>query len=154
MIGRTADIYFAYIGDNVFIPIERLDMSLLNRVVQQVPLGDTLCVKPKRGHKKKSVTSTEETMTGVTERKKGRGKQKANELEAKIVESASSEPKRRGRKQKKNNDTLKPKIDDVVKGKKRDRICRGIMRIHRSPSRPRPSVRPTAALINIHEHLI
>ena len=32
--------------------------------------------------------------------------------------------------------------------------CRGIMRIHRSPSRPGPSVRPTAALINIHEHLI
>ena len=32
--------------------------------------------------------------------------------------------------------------------------CRGITRIHRSPSRPRPSVRPTAALINIHEHLI
>ena len=32
--------------------------------------------------------------------------------------------------------------------------CRGIMRIHRSPSRPRPAVRPTAVLINIHEHLI
>ena len=32
--------------------------------------------------------------------------------------------------------------------------CRGITRIHRSPSRPRPSVRPTAILINIHEHLI
>ena len=32
--------------------------------------------------------------------------------------------------------------------------CRGIMRIHRSPSRPRPSVRLTAALINIHEHPI
>ena len=34
------------------------------------------------------------------------------------------------------------------------RICRGITPIHRSPSRPRPSTRPTAALINIHEHLI
>ena len=32
--------------------------------------------------------------------------------------------------------------------------CRGITWIHRSPSRPRPFVRPTAALINIHEHLI
>ena len=32
--------------------------------------------------------------------------------------------------------------------------CRGITQIHRSPSRPRPSVRLTAALINIHEHLI
>ena len=32
--------------------------------------------------------------------------------------------------------------------------CRGITRIHRSPSRPRPSMRPTAAFINIHEHLI
>ena len=32
--------------------------------------------------------------------------------------------------------------------------CRGITRIHRSPSRPRHSVRPTADLINIHEHLI
>ena len=32
--------------------------------------------------------------------------------------------------------------------------CQGITWIHRSPSRPRPSVRPTAVLINIHEHLI
>ena len=32
--------------------------------------------------------------------------------------------------------------------------CRGIMRIHRSPSRLRTSVRLTAILINIHEHLI
>ena len=32
--------------------------------------------------------------------------------------------------------------------------CRGITRIHRSPSRPRPSVRPTAKVINIHEHPI
>ena len=32
--------------------------------------------------------------------------------------------------------------------------CRGITQIHRSPSRPRPSMRPTAAFINIHEHLI
>ena len=32
--------------------------------------------------------------------------------------------------------------------------CRGITRIHRSPSRPRPSMMPTAAFINIHEHLI
>ena len=32
--------------------------------------------------------------------------------------------------------------------------CRGITRIHRSLSRPRPSMRPTATLINIHEHLI
>ena len=30
--------------------------------------------------------------------------------------------------------------------------CRGITRIHRSPSRPRPAIRPTAAFINIHEH--
>ena len=58
---ENCDIYFAYIGDEVFIPIERLDMSLLNRVAQQVPLDDPLCVKPKRGCKKKSVTSTEET---------------------------------------------------------------------------------------------
>ena len=32
--------------------------------------------------------------------------------------------------------------------------CRGIMWIHRSPSRLRPSIRLTAVLINIHEHLI
>ena len=32
--------------------------------------------------------------------------------------------------------------------------CRGITRIHRSPSRLRPFMRPTAAFINIHEHLI
>ena len=30
--------------------------------------------------------------------------------------------------------------------------CQGITRIHRSPSRPRHSVRPTAALINIYEN--
>ena len=44
---ENCDIYFAYIGDKVFIPIERLYMSLLNRVAQQVPLDDPLCVKPK-----------------------------------------------------------------------------------------------------------
>ena len=115
---ENCDIYFAYIGDEVFVLIERLDMSLLNRVVQQVPLDDPLCVKPKRGRKKKSVTSTEETMTGDKE-KNGTGKQKANELKAKIVESASSQPKRRGRKQKNNDDTSKPEIEDVVKGKTR-----------------------------------
>ena len=32
--------------------------------------------------------------------------------------------------------------------------CWGITWIHRSPSRPRPSMRLTAAFINIHEHLI
>ena len=117
---ENCDIYFAYIGDEVFIPIERLDMSLLNRVAQQVPLDDPLCVKPKRGHKKKSVTSTEETTTGDKERKNGTGKQKANELKAKIVESALSQPKRRGRKRKNNNDTSKPEIEDVVKGKQGD----------------------------------
>ena len=112
---ENCDIYFAYIRDEVFIPIERLDMSLLNRAAQQVPLD----VKPKRGCKKKSVTSTEETMTGDKERKNGTGKQKANELKAKIVESASSQPKRRGQKRKNNDDTSKPEIEDVVKGKTR-----------------------------------
>ena len=116
---ENCDIYFAYIRDKVFIPIERLDMSLLNRVVQQVPLDDPLCVKPKRGRKKKSIMSTEETTTGDKERKNGTGKQKANELKAKIVESASSQPKRRGWKQKNNDDTSKPEIEDVVKGKTR-----------------------------------
>ena len=84
-----------------------------------MPLGDTLCVKPKRGRKKKSVTPTEETTTGVKELKNGIGKQKAKELKAKIIESASSEPKRRGRKRKNNDDTSKPKTNDVVKGKTR-----------------------------------
>ena len=116
---EKCDIYFAYIGDEVFIPIERLDMSLLNRVAQQVPLYDIPHVKPKRVHKQKSVTSNEETMTGDQGRKSGRGKQKASELEPKIVESASSEPKRRGRKPKNKDDTLKLEIEDVVKGKTR-----------------------------------
>ena len=115
------DIYFTYIGDEVFIPIERLDMSLLNRVVQQVPLYDIPHVKPKRVRKQKSVTSNEETMTGDKERKSGRGKQKASELEPKIVESAVSEPKRRGWKPKNKDDTSKPEIEDVVKGKTRGR---------------------------------
>ena len=117
---EKCDIYFAYIGDEVFIPIERLDMSLLNRVAQQVPLGDTCCVKPKRGRKKKSVMPTEETTTGVNELKNGIGKQKAKELKAKIIESESSEPKRRGRKRKNNDDTSKtskPEINNDVKGK-------------------------------------
>ena len=116
---ENCDIYFAYIGDEVFIPIERLDMSLLNRVAQQVPLDNPLCVKPKRVRKKKSVMSTEETTTGDKERKNGTGKQTANELKAKIVESALSQPKRRGRKLKNNDNTSKPKIEDVVKGKTR-----------------------------------
>ena len=118
---ENCDIYFAYIGDEVFIPIERLDMSLLNRVAQQVPLGDTRCVKPKRGRKKKGVTPTEETMTGVKELRNGIGKQKTKELKAKIIESASSEPKRRGWKRKNNDDTLKPEVNDVVKGKTKGR---------------------------------
>ena len=57
--------------------------------------------------------------TGDKERKNGTGKQKANELKAKIVESASSQPKRRGWKRKNNDDTSKPEIEDVVKGKTR-----------------------------------
>ena len=58
------------------------------------------------------------------------------------------------------SEALKPlesRIDELLQIKsKTDRIsgemCRGITRIHRSPSRPRPAVRPTAAFINIHEH--
>ena len=107
---EKCDIYFAYIRDEVFVPIERLDMSLLNRVAQQVPLYDIPHVKPKRVHKQKSVTSNEETITGDKERKNGRRKQKASESEPKIVKSASSEPKRRGRKPKNKDDTSKPKI--------------------------------------------
>ena len=69
---------------------------------------------------------------------------------------------------KKRNDFNSPSLEDV--GVRQGRFsatfniinqlfislvtCRGITRIHRSPSRPRPSMRPTAALINIHEHLI
>ena len=118
---EKCDIYFAYIGDEVFIPIERLDMSLLNRVAQRVSLGDTSCVRPKRGRKKKIVTPTEETMTGVKELKNGIGKQKAKEFKANIIETESSEPKRRGRKRKNNDDTSKPETNDVVKGKTKGR---------------------------------
>ena len=113
---EKCDIYFAYIGDEVFIPIERLDMSLLNRVAQRVSLGDTSCVRPKRG-RKKIVTPTEETMTGVKELKNGIGKQKAKEFKANIIEAESSEPKRRGWKRKNNDETSKPERKDVVKGK-------------------------------------
>ena len=116
---EKCDIYFAYIGDEVFIPIERLDMSLLNRVAQQVSLGDTSCVRPKRGCKKKIVTPTEETRTGVKELKNGIGKQKAKEFKATIIEAESSEPKRRGRKRKNNDETLKPETGEVLKGKKK-----------------------------------
>ena len=123
---EKCDIYFAYIGDEVFIPIERLDMSLLNRVAQQVPLYDIPHVKPKRVCKQKSVTSNEETMTGDKERKSSKGKQKASESEPKIVESASSEPKRRGQKPKNTDDTSKPEIEDVVKGKTRGWIPKKI----------------------------
>ena len=116
---KNCDIYFAYIGDEVFIPIERLDMSFLNRVAQQVPLHDTFSVKQKRGCKQKSDTSTEEKMTGDKKRKNSKGKQKANEMESKIAESPSSEPKRRGRKRKNNDDTSKPEIRNVMKGTRR-----------------------------------
>ena len=118
---EKCDIYFAYIGDEVFIPIERLDMSLLNRVAQQVSLGDTSCVRPKRGRKKKIVTPTEETMTGVKELKNGIGKQKAKEFKANIIEAESSEPKRRGRKRKNNDESSKQERKDVVKGKTKGR---------------------------------
>ena len=40
-------------------------------------------------------------------------------MKAKIVESASSQPKRRGWRLKNNDDTSKPVIEDVVKGKTR-----------------------------------
>ena len=60
---EKCDIYFAYIRDEVFVPIERLDMSLLKRVAQQVTLYDIPHVKPKRVHKKKSVMSNQETTT-------------------------------------------------------------------------------------------
>ena len=118
---EKCDIYFAYIGDEVFIPIKRLDMSLLNRVAQRVSLGDTSCVRPKRGRKKKIVTPTEETMTGVKELKNGIGKQKAKEFKANIIEAESSEPKRRGRKRKNNDETSKQERKDVVKGKTKGR---------------------------------
>ena len=114
---EKCDIYFAYIRDEVFIPIERFDMSLLNRVAQRVSLGDTSCVRPKRGRKKKIVTPTEETMMGVKELKNSIGKQKAKEFKANIIEAESSEPKRRGRKRKNNDETWKPERKDVVKGK-------------------------------------
>ena len=118
---EKCDIYFAYIGDEVFIPIERLDMSLLNRVAQRVSLGDTSCVRPKRGRKKKIVTPTEETTTGVKELKNGIGKQKAKEFKANIIEAESSEPKRRGRKRKNNDESSKQERKDVVKGKTKGR---------------------------------
>ena len=47
--------------DNVFVPIKRIDMGLLNKVASQVPLyeyGDAV-VKPKKSHKWKIVSSTE-----------------------------------------------------------------------------------------------
>ena len=118
---EKCDIYFAYIGVEVFIPIERLDMSLLNRVAQRVSLGDTSCVRPKRGRKKKIVTPTEETTTGVKELKNGIGKQKAKEFKANIIEAESSEPKRRGQKRKNNDETSKQERKDVVKGKTKGR---------------------------------
>ena len=68
----------------------------------------------------------EEAMTGDKERKSSRGKQKASESEPKIVESALSEPKRRGRKPKNTDDTSKPEIEDTVKGKTRGWIPKKI----------------------------
>ena len=116
---EECDIYFAFIGDGVFIPIERLDMSFLNKVAQGVPLCDTLSIKQKRGRKKKSDTSTEEKMTGIKKIKNSKVKQKANEMDSKKVESPPSQPKRRGRKRKNDDDTSKPKIQSVVRGKRK-----------------------------------
>ena len=52
--------------------------------------------------------------------KNGIGKQKAKEFKATIIEAESSEPKRRGRKRKNNDETSKPETGEVVKGKKKD----------------------------------
>ena len=57
---QECEIFFTYIGDNVFIPIEQIDMSLLNKVASQVPIyeyGDAV-VKPKKSSKQKSVSPT------------------------------------------------------------------------------------------------
>ena len=80
-----------------------------------------LVLDQKGGRKKKIVTPTEETTTGVKELKNGIGKQKAKEFKANIIETESSEPKRRGRKRKNNDDTSKPETNDVVKGKTKGR---------------------------------
>ena len=56
---QQCDILFAYVGDNVLVPIERIDMGLLNEVAQVVPLYSDTCVdmkpqtKSKRGCKEK-----------------------------------------------------------------------------------------------------
>ena len=58
---QECEIFFAYIGDNVFIPIEQIDMGLLNTVASQVPLykyGDAV-VKPKKSCKWKIVSPIE-----------------------------------------------------------------------------------------------
>ena len=57
---QQCEIFFAYIGDNVFVPIELIDMGLLNKVASQVPLYEyaDAGVKPKKSHKQKIVSPT------------------------------------------------------------------------------------------------
>ena len=57
---QECEISFAYIGDNVFIPIEQIDMSLLNKVASQFPIYEyrDAVVKPKKSCEQKSVSPT------------------------------------------------------------------------------------------------
>ena len=57
---QQCEIFFTYIGDNVFVPIERIDMGLVNKVASQVPLYEyaDAGVKPKKSHKQKIVSPT------------------------------------------------------------------------------------------------
>ena len=55
---NKCDILFAYARDNVFVPIEQIDIGILNKVAQAVPLNDGMQMdnttdKPKANKDKK-----------------------------------------------------------------------------------------------------
>ena len=101
---QNCEMYFAYIGDNVFVPIECVAIDILNKVAQKVPLK--VEVKKRRGRKPK-ITLDEEKE--AKEKKIGRGRGKSGKNS--VVEPVEPvEPKRRGRKRK--SETKQERIMD------------------------------------------
>ena len=94
---QECEIFFAYIGDNVFVPIERIDMGLLNKVASQVPLYEyrDAVVKPKKSRKQRIASPTE-----TSEVDDGKCKEITDEIIVVSEENATGDginnPKKRG----------------------------------------------------------
>ena len=118
---QECEIFFAYIGDNIFVPIKRIDMGLLNKMALQVPLYEyrDAVVKPKKSRKWKIVLPTE--TREVDDRK---CKEITDEIIVVPEENAMgygiNNPKKRGRRPK-NVSQKECEKDDVFEKPKRGR---------------------------------